>query len=172
MPPFSALAGDAIGIPTPKLNIVIQIVGSRGDVQPFISLGLALKKFGYRVRIATHPTFQAFLEDLGLEFFSLGGDPPELMAFMAKNPGLMPSVDTVRKAKVCNVFNRCWRSCIEAGNGLDPIFLDSSEGSESRKDPKPFVADAIISNPQPLHTSTVLKSWVSHFIYYSREFKI
>lgn len=90
--PFSALAGDAIGTPTPELNIVIQIVGSRGNVRPFISLGLTLKQFEHRVRIATHPTFQAFVEDSGLEFFSLGGDPAELMAYMVKNPGLMPSV--------------------------------------------------------------------------------
>ncbi|MCJ1468979.1 hypothetical protein MMC07_007610 [Pseudocyphellaria aurata] len=154
VPPFSALAGDAIGIPTPKLNVVIQIVGCRGDVQPFISLGLALKMFGHRVRIATHPTFQGFIEDLGLEFFSLGGDPAELTAFMVKNPGLMPSFDTVRNGEVHkrrkamrDIFNRCWRSCIEAGNGLDPMLLDSSEELKSHKGAKPFVADAIISNP-------------------------
>ncbi|MCJ1429861.1 hypothetical protein MMC29_007776 [Sticta canariensis] len=154
VPPLSALAGDAIGIPTPKLNIIIQIVGSRGDVKPFISLGLTLKQFGHRGRIATHPTFQAFVEDLGLEFFSLGGDPAELMAYMVKTPGLMPSFDTVRKGEVQkkrkamrDIFDRCWRSCIEAGNGVDPIFLDSSEVPASRKEAKPFVADAIISNP-------------------------
>lgn len=30
-----------------KLNIVIQVLGSRGDVQPFITLGAELKKRAY-----------------------------------------------------------------------------------------------------------------------------
>jgi len=64
----------------PKLNIVIQIIGSRGDVQPFIALGKALKKYGHHIRVATHPTFEGFVKESGLEFFSVGGDPAELMS--------------------------------------------------------------------------------------------
>lgn len=45
--PSVVLAG-LIGVPTPKLNIVIQIAGYRGDIQPFISLGLALKHSSHR----------------------------------------------------------------------------------------------------------------------------
>lgn len=89
-----------------------------------------------------------------MEFFSLGGDPAELMAFMVKNPGLMPSFETVRKGEVHkrrkamrDIFNRFWRSCVETGNGFDAVSLTSSEELGSRKDPRPFVADAIISNP-------------------------
>lgn len=152
-PPSSVLAGSN-EVPTPKLNIVIQIVGSRGDVQPFLSLGLALKHCSHRVRIATHPVFQSSIEDLGLEFFSIGGDPAELMAFMCRNPGLMPNFDTVRKGKVQKLRNAmqeilrgCWRSCFEAGNGLDVTASACPKDRELRKDPSPFVADAIIANP-------------------------
>lgn len=68
--------------PPPPLNIVIQIVGSRGDVQPFVALGKVLKdKYGHRIRIATHPTFKNFVEENGLEFFSIGGDPANLMEY-------------------------------------------------------------------------------------------
>jgi hypothetical protein len=150
---FTPLTGDAAGV-TPALNIVIQIVGSRGDVQPFLSLGLTLKHFGHRVRIATHAIFQSFIEDLGLEFFCIGGDPAELMAYMVKNPGLMPSFDTVRKGEVQkrrralrDILVGCWHSCIEAGNGLDAEATESSRASRAQKDPNPFVADAIIANP-------------------------
>jgi len=73
---------------------VIQIVGSRGDVQPFVALGRVLRDtYGHRVRLATHPQFKDFVEENGLEFFSIGGDPTELMAFMVKHPGLMPGLD-------------------------------------------------------------------------------
>lgn len=64
----------------PPLNIVIQVIGSRGDIQPFIALGKALKGYGHHVRIATHPTFREFVRENDLEFFSVGGDPAELMS--------------------------------------------------------------------------------------------
>ena len=60
-----------------RLNIVIQVVGSRGDVQPFIALGSELQRHGHRVRLATHGQFDKFVRDSGLEFFSIGGDPAE-----------------------------------------------------------------------------------------------
>ncbi len=73
-------------LPAPSLqplNIVIQIVGSRGDVQPFVALGLELKNSaGHCVRIATHAVFKDFVEGHGLEFFNIGGNPEELMAFV------------------------------------------------------------------------------------------
>lgn len=121
-----------------KLNIVIQIVGSRGDVQPFIALGNALQTHGHRVRIATHDVFADFVRDSFLEFFPIGGDPAQLMAYMVKNPGLIPQLKTLRdgeikrkKIMVAEMLGGCWRSCIED----DPV---SGE---------PFVADAIIANP-------------------------
>lgn len=105
----------------PKLNIVIIVIGSRGDIQPFLKIGKILKsEHGHRVRIATHPAFKEFVEkDSGLEFFSVGGDPSELMAFMVKNPGLIPSVETVkageigrRRKSMYEMFNGMWRACI------------------------------------------------------------
>ncbi|KOS23446.1 Sterol 3-beta-glucosyltransferase UGT80B1 [Escovopsis weberi] len=164
--PPSAAAAAAAGRPrpAPRLNIVVQIVGSRGDVQPFVALGKVLKEsHGHRVRIATHPTFQAFVEDNGLEFFSIGGDPAELMAFMVKHPGLMPGLDALRSGEikkrrdgVQEMLLGCWRSCIEAGDGLGPP--PQTQGRYETWDPAaalpggdaaqvPFVADAIIANP-------------------------
>lgn len=61
-------------VPRPKLNIVIMVIGSRGDIQPFLRIGKILQDdYGHRVRIATHPTFRKFVQDdIGLEFFSVG----------------------------------------------------------------------------------------------------
>ncbi|KAJ6119864.1 UDP-glucuronosyl/UDP-glucosyltransferase [Penicillium sp. IBT 18751x] len=121
-----------------RLNIVIQIVGSRGDIQPFIALGTALKGYGHRVRIASHNDFSGFVRDSGLEFYPIGGDPVELMAYMIKNPGLIPQLKTLREGEVrkkqdmvAKMLEGCWRSCIED----DPLTQE------------PFVADAIIANP-------------------------
>ena len=106
-----------------KLNVVIIIIGSRGDIQPFIRIGKILKEdYGHRVRIATHPAFKDFVQkDSGLEFFSVGGNPAELMAFMVKNPGLIPNLDTIkggeigrRRAQMYEMFQGMWRACINA----------------------------------------------------------
>lgn len=107
----------------PRMNIVIMVIGSRGDIQPFLKIGKILKeKHGHRVRIATHPAFQKFVqEDIGLEFFSVGGDPSELMAFMVKNPGLIPTLETVRAGEVkrrresmFEMMQGFWRACVNA----------------------------------------------------------
>lgn len=135
----------------PPLNIVIMVIGSRGDIQPFLKLGKLLKEdHGHNVRIATHPAFKKFVEqDSGLAFFSIGGDPAELMAFMVKNPGLMPSVSTVRAGEIgrrrdamFEMFQGFWRACI---NATDDETLPAN--LKMMGDKHPFVADAIIANP-------------------------
>ncbi|KAF5180388.1 Sterol 3-beta-glucosyltransferase ugt80a2, partial [Thalictrum thalictroides] len=62
----------------PPLQIVILIVGTRGDVQPFIAIGKRLQDYGHRVRLATHGNFKEFVLTAGLEFYPLGGDPKVL----------------------------------------------------------------------------------------------
>lgn len=138
--------------PPSPLNIVMHVVGSRGDVQPFIALGKVLKStYKHRVRIATHPIFRSIVEENGLEFFSIGGDPQELMAFMVRNPGLLPSIDFLKggdvarhRKMVATMMEGCWRACIEDCDGRDVENVPEGErimGQDS------FVADVIIANP-------------------------
>jgi hypothetical protein len=121
-----------------NLNIVIQVVGSHGDVQPFVALGEELQRHGHRVRLATHAKFETFVKSAGLEFYPIGGDPVELMSYMVRNPGLIPSMKSLlagdiqqKRASIAEILQGCWRSCIVP----DP------------HSKKPFVADAIIANP-------------------------
>lgn len=115
-----------------------------------MKIGKSLKEYGHRVRIATHPAFKDFVEkDSGLEFFSVGGDPAELMAFMVKNPGMIPTMDTLKKgevgrrrAEMARMFEGFWRSCINATDDEKDIRNLIMMGENS-----PFVADAIIANP-------------------------
>ncbi|KAK8630541.1 hypothetical protein V6N13_079331 [Hibiscus sabdariffa] len=75
----------------PPLQIVMLIVGTRGDVQPFIAIGKRLQDYGHRVRLATHSNFKEFVLTAGLEFYPLGGDPKVLAGYMVKNKGFLPS---------------------------------------------------------------------------------
>ncbi|KAI3505058.1 hypothetical protein L1887_26931 [Cichorium endivia] len=74
----------------PKLKIVILVVGTRGDVQPFIAMSKQLQDFGHHVRLATHENFRSFVETAGVDFYPLGGDPHILSEYMARNKGLIP----------------------------------------------------------------------------------
>ena len=137
-------------LPRPHLNIVIMVIGSRGDIQPFLKIGKILKQeYGHRVRIASHPTFRDFVQDADLEFFSVGGDPSELMAFMVKNPGLIPNMQTVRegeisrrRASMAEMFEGFWRACINTSDNEN-----DKENLKLMGEKEPFIADAIIANP-------------------------
>jgi sterol 3beta-glucosyltransferase len=60
------------------MNITILTVGSRGDVQPYIALGLGLQAAGHRVTLATNTTFADFVSEHGLPYVPLRADYLEL----------------------------------------------------------------------------------------------
>ncbi|CAF2655037.1 unnamed protein product [Rotaria sp. Silwood2] len=122
----------------PRLAIVILIVGTRGDVQPFIALGQKLHATGHRVRLATHETFRSFVRGNGLEFYPLAGDPADLMSFMVKNAGIIPSMSSIiegdvgrKRRSVADILASTWQACI-------------ADDDETKL---PFTAEAIIANP-------------------------
>ena len=125
----------------PALSIAILIVGSRGDVQPFLPIAQRLRDDGHRVRVATHAVFREFVESHGIEFFPLAGDPRELMEYMVMTGGrlipLRPSQlleQVPRKRKMmAEILTSTWKACTEP----DPGHPESA----------PFVADALIANP-------------------------
>lgn len=78
------------------MHITILAHGSRGDVQPYVALGVGLQKAGHRVRLAAPALFEAFALEYGLEFASLAGDPQVLAQALADTAGSNP-VRTVRE---------------------------------------------------------------------------
>lgn len=141
---------------TPTMNILMLIVGSRGDVQPFLALAIALKRYGHRIRIATHTCFRTLIEDHEIEYYDLGGDPKELMAYMVKNPALIPGLSAIRNGEIRarrslmrNIINRCWHACFQTGT--DESKREETKGqagpTSTSRSPMPFVADSIIANP-------------------------
>lgn len=126
--------------PVPPLSIVVMIVGSRGDVQPFIPIGRRLAA-RHRVRIATHRHFRSLVEEAGLEFYPLAGDPRDLMDHMLKTGGrIIPRrldqlVEDVpkRRAMIAEILASTWRACTEP----DP----------DRPGAPPIRADVILANP-------------------------
>jgi len=58
---------------TLPLTITIIAPGSRGDVQPYIALGVGLKKAGHTVRVLTSQEFEELVTTYDLDFWDLGG---------------------------------------------------------------------------------------------------
>ncbi|KAL4558590.1 hypothetical protein LXL04_036791 [Taraxacum kok-saghyz] len=118
----------------PPLQIVMLIVGTRGDVQPFIAIGKRLQEYGHRVRLASHSNYKEFVLTAGLEFYPLGGDPKVLAEYMVKNKGFLPSGPSeipVQRSQMKDIIFSLLPACKEPD-------LDTGI---------PFKAEAIIANP-------------------------
>jgi len=138
---FAEQIGGEVAGAVPELAIAILIVGSRGDVQPFLPIAQRLAQDGHRVRLATHAVFREFVESHGIEFFPLAGDPRELMEYMVLTGGhLIPHhLDQLleqvprKREMMSEILASTWAACTEPDPG--------------RLDAVPFVADAVIANP-------------------------
>ncbi|KAJ1269989.1 hypothetical protein BS78_06G020600 [Paspalum vaginatum] len=126
---------DGTDIPyRPPMQIVILIVGTRGDVQPFVAIGKRLQDYGHRVRLASHANFKEFVLTAGLEFYPLGGDPKILAEYMVKNKGFLPSGPSeiaIQRKQMKDIIFSLLPACKEP---------DPDTGI-------PFKVDAIIANP-------------------------
>ena len=61
-------------------TITLLASGTRGDVQPYLALGLGLRDAGFKVRIATHANFTPLVAGTGLTFARLDDNPSDLFA--------------------------------------------------------------------------------------------
>lgn len=74
------------------MHITILAHGSRGDVQPYVALGLGLKQAGHCIRLAAPELFRPFVAEYGLEFAPLAGDPRILMQNAVEQAGGRPNL--------------------------------------------------------------------------------
>ncbi|KAJ7969803.1 Sterol 3-beta-glucosyltransferase [Quillaja saponaria] len=118
----------------PRLKIVILVVGTRGDIQPFLAIAKKLQEFGHHVRLATHTNFSSFVKSAGVDFYPLGGDPRILAGSMARNKGLIPSGPrelAIQRKQIKIIIESLLPACTEP---------DLETGL-------PFRVQAIIANP-------------------------
>ncbi len=106
---------DLLTLPIPKLSILMLVVGTKGDVQPFVLLGRRLMRDGHRIRLATHACYRNYVTDEGLEFYPLAGDPYKLSEFMVKTHGTKPAYSLTHSLS-CTLLHSlalaCTRLCV------------------------------------------------------------
>lgn len=151
---FDTTKKQACDVPVPSMNIVIMVMGTFGDVSPFIALGKKLAAYGHRVRVASHATYrEKVMKEKSIEFYPLGGDPKKFAEWAVTLEGLLLP-DTYEKAALVpdqsamleEVLVSTWPACTQP----DPLGGEPLEEGGERQPGRPFVADAIISNPLPV----------------------
>lgn len=105
------------------MNITILTQGSRGDVQPYVALGIGLKKAGFHVQMPAPEVFRHLIGDAGLEFIpSHGFDPqefirmPEIQAAARQGGQLKALALLLLKAGPLleGIFDEYWRTSASA----------------------------------------------------------
>jgi UDP:flavonoid glycosyltransferase YjiC (YdhE family) len=91
------------------MRVTILTVGSRGDVQPYVALGLGLQAAGHQVRLATHVEFEPFVREHGLDFAVIPNNP-----FTGLNAGVEPgAADAANAPDTTLTFRQRFEQALE-----------------------------------------------------------
>jgi sterol 3beta-glucosyltransferase len=106
--------------------ITMLTVGTRGEVQPCIALGLGLKAAGYRVCIATHAQFESFVRDAGLSSALIEANPQAFLQGEAGRKLLTGGRNPIRTFRTLAqtlqpMLRRLGEQCWEACQGVDLV---------------------------------------------------
>ena len=96
--------------------------GSRGDVEPFVALGVGLGRAGHSVHLAAPAPFRTLAEAYGLSFSALPGDPDRLALALADRAGMSwPRMIARMTEYVQPLAGEVFRSALEATRLADVI---------------------------------------------------
>lgn len=113
------------------MRIDILTFGSRGDVQPYIALGLGLRSAGHNVRLVTLGGFENLVRGYGLENVSVAGTPQEITGSAAGQEwvkdrgtvlGFLRGFVRMTSTLVHDSLARYWRVC----QGTEAIIASAS----------------------------------------------
>lgn len=130
---------DGLTLPIPPLNICFLVVGTHGDINPFLGLADRLVSLGHRVRVATHAQHRRLVLTRGHDFYPLAGDARKLSQWMVKTGGTL-----LGEAKNLGAVPEKTQMTHDIIRSTWPAV---TEPSPDDLDQRPFEADAIIANP-------------------------
>jgi len=144
--------------------------GSRGDVQPFLALALALRARGHQVALAATPDFAGEAERLGISFHGFGRDVREVLREQAEV--LSNPIHTLRYLR--DNARRSIRAQFEVlgqAKGADlvvgaSLFVAGSSGADALGVPYRYIAYTpqllpSVAHPPPLVALQRLPRWVN-----------
>ncbi len=79
------------------MQVLLSSIGSRGDVQPILALGLELRALGHHARLCVAPNFKEWIESYGLECTPIGPDLRRLTGGTVPGKPVLPSQERLQQ---------------------------------------------------------------------------
>jgi vancomycin aglycone glucosyltransferase len=141
------------------MRILLSTIGSRGDVQPLVALGVQLKTLGQEVRLCVPPDFREWIEGLGMPVTPIG---PEVRSTGKASPMAdPPTPEQIRQMMEGTVATQ-FETITAAAQGCDLIMgataLQIAAPSIAEKMGIPYIFAAYCPAvvPSPHHAPPVL----------------
>ncbi len=141
------------------MRLLLSTIGSRGDVQPLVALGLELKALGQEVRLCVPPDFRHWIESLGMPVTPIG---PEVRSTGKAKPTTAPPTPEQRLQMIEGTVATQFQTITAAAQGCEAIVgataLQIAAPSVAEKIGVPYVFAAYCPNvlPSPHHAPPVL----------------
>lgn len=109
------------------VRLLAATFGTRGDVEPFLTLGHGLVKAGHEVRLVTHAMFEDLARDSGIEFVGAPGRGMREIIESEAGRQLMRSIGNplTLTRRIERLFgddvNLLYRAVLEAAQGVDAM---------------------------------------------------
>jgi vancomycin aglycone glucosyltransferase len=146
-----------------KKRILISTIGSRGEVQPILGLGLELQALGHRAVLCVPPNFRGWVESLGMACVPIGPDLEKLTAPRTNIKRRKPSRSTIRQMVRTSVIEQ-FQVMASAAAGCDLIVVAGDlqhagrSIAESLKLPYVHATYCPVTLKSPDHPPPILRS--------------
>src|SRR5262249_20110334 len=137
-----------------SMRVLLSTIGSRGDVQPLLSLALELRAQGHESRLCAPPDFRELIEGCGLPFVPVG---PEVRHTASRPPAATGNSPEAFRQLVTNTIAGQFGTLGEAAAGCDVIVASTAlqyaarSIAEQRDIPYFFAAYSPVVLPSPHH---------------------
>ena len=102
------------------MQVLLSSIGTRGDVQPIVALGLKLQALGHKARLCVPPDFKDWVEAYGLECVPIGQNLKQMTGGSVTGKPVLPSPEQLQQMADMMVRGQ-FQVIGEAAKGCDLI---------------------------------------------------
>ncbi len=152
------------------MKITLLAIGTIGDLNPLLALGIELRQLGYEVKIVTHQVFEHLAHEYGFKYGLIRCNPAEILN--SRDADLIKSLDSSKgyhQLQACYYFTKmqtavleqvlidCWKACQDSDAVIYSILGRNAVASIVEKLRIPSVGVYL----QPVHPTKVFAHPIS-----------
>ncbi len=134
------------------MRTIIPTIGTRGDVQPYIALALALMTAGHTVTLASHPAMRGLVESYGVPFAPMGPDIDigrETASIRGRSPNWMVGFMRVMKFSFA-MLEQSHADLLDLCRGVDLIIVSHTAAGSMEADKLGLPTISVTLMPQAI----------------------